>query len=81
MSRRYDPALQRLVESVGADSPEIAPTVDDLAAHDRREVNHLVRRDRLTPDAALAVIRGQRQAQRDALARRAHADRLMDGLR
>lgn len=76
----WDPALTRLVDSVVGESPDIATTVEGLAPAHRREVDHLVRRDRLTPEAALAVIRGRRQMQRDALAHRALADEIAEGI-
>lgn len=69
-----------IVASVINDSPDIGTTYDALIPAHRREVDHLVRRDRLTPDAAVAVIRGRRQSQRDALARATQTDRIMDGI-
>lgn len=80
MSTTWDPALSRLVDTVVTESPDIGTTYDALIPAHRREVDHLVRRDRLTSDAALAVIRGRRQSQQEALARATQTDRIMDGI-
>lgn len=69
-----------IVAAVIEASPDIAPTVDSLSPVHRREVQHMVRRDGVTPEAALAVLRGRRQLQRDALARRALADETAEGI-
>lgn len=68
--------VSAIVDEVIAASPPIPGSIDELTPTQRKELDHLVRRSAITPEAALSVIRGRRQAQHAELEKR----RALDGL-
>lgn len=73
--------MEAIVQSVIAASDDISDTLTDLAPHHRREVDRIVARSRVTPDAALAVLRGRQQRQRALAAQSAAADAIVEAIR
>jgi hypothetical protein len=62
--------VDSIVDSVIAASPPVPDTIDALTLAQHKELEQMVKRDSLTPEAAHAIIRGRRQAQHAELERR-----------
>lgn len=69
-----------IVDEVVAASPPVPDSIDALTPAQHKELDRLVRQDRITPEAAHAIIRGRRQAQHAELERRRATDALVAGL-
>ncbi|OZD37436.1 hypothetical protein CH252_32990 [Rhodococcus sp. 06-1477-1B] len=80
MSAR-NPIVENIVNDLIATDPDIPATVDDLTDAQRREVDRLVARSRVTPEAALSVLRGRQQEHRAAAAAEAAAAAIVEAIR
>lgn len=69
-----------VVDEVIAASPAVPDTIDALSPAQRTELDRLVRQDRITPEAAHAIIRGRRQSQHAELERKRALEALVAGV-
>jgi len=69
-----------IVDEVIAASPPVPDSIDALTLAQHKELEQMVKRDSLTPEAAHAIIRGRRQAQHAELERKRATDALVSGL-
>lgn len=59
-----------IVDEVIAASPSVPDSIDELSLPQHAELDRLVRREGITPEAAHAIIRGRRQQQHAELERK-----------
>jgi hypothetical protein len=72
--------VSSIVDDVIAASPPVPDAIDALSLAQHKELERLVRRDGITPEAAHAVIRGRRQSQHAELERKRVLEASVAGL-